>query len=97
MTNAHLEMTGRKPAVDAVKFNGLFWLLGRLSVSVIDWMMGMAAGRTEFDDLNETQLLDLGVRRVARRERWLDGSETPFFGDSEYRSAANIARESEGG
>jgi hypothetical protein len=59
-------------------------------------MMEMAAGRTELDDLNEAQLLELGVSRVARRERWLDGGETPFFGESDYRIAANISREGKG-
>jgi MFS family permease len=68
--------------------DGLLRLLGRLDTLATRWRIwgGSRAIRGEIDDLSERQLLEMGIGRVARRERWLDGSETRLPMDYiEYR------------
>lgn len=75
--------------------NGLLRLLGRLSTLATQWRIwgGRLAIRGEIDDLSEGQLLELGISRVARRERWLDGCETRFPMDYfEYRIDPDVSR-----
>lgn len=67
-----------KPLGEHITTSGLLRLLGRLGILATHWKIwgGRLAIRGENDDLSEGQLLELGICRVARRERWLDGCET---------------------
>lgn len=62
-----------KPLGEHTAADGLLRLLRRLGLLATHWKIW---GGGENDDLSEGQLLELGICRVARRERWLDGCET---------------------
>lgn len=54
---------------------------------LLGWLGALASVRSEaaasgpgvaLDELSEAQLQDIGIGRVARRARWLDGLEAPL-------------------
>ncbi|MBB4189654.1 hypothetical protein [Sinorhizobium terangae] len=73
-----------KPLAEHTAANGLFRLLGTLATHWRTWR-GSRAIRAEIDDLSDGQVRDLGVCRVARRARWLDGADTRLPMDYFYR------------
>ncbi|MDK1373431.1 MULTISPECIES: hypothetical protein [unclassified Sinorhizobium] len=79
--------------------NGFLRLLGSLGTLAARWKMSGRMRRDgsaiPIDDLSEGQLRELGISRVARRMRWLDGCETQFLIDFEYRIDPDVSRESE--
>ncbi|MBP1882491.1 hypothetical protein [Sinorhizobium mexicanum] len=72
---------------------GFLRLLGRLGTLAARWKTwrGSLAVRAAIDDLSEGQLRELGISRVARRARWLDGCETEFPIDFEYRIHRDVS------
>lgn len=75
MAGQRVEAEIAKPFAEHTIAYGLLRLPGRLGILASHWrMLGGRLGG--IDDLSEGQLLELGISRIARRERWLDGCET---------------------
>jgi hypothetical protein len=62
-------------------------LLGWLAASIAK-RGDMRATQVMLDGMSEAQLEDIGMRRIARRVRWLDCRESPLGIDFDYRGAA---------
>ncbi|WP_342394700.1 hypothetical protein [Sinorhizobium garamanticum] len=81
-----------KPLAGHTAAGGVVRLLGRLGTLATQWRTwrGSRATRGEIDDLSEGELRELGISRVAQRERWLDGRETQFATDYFYRIGPDV-------
>lgn len=85
---ARAELSGETTANCRIK------RLKRLRTWATQWRIWASSPsiRGEIDDLNERQLLELGISRVTRRERWSDGCETQLPMDYvEYRIDADAS------
>lgn len=84
MAVSSLESAAQRSDADRAVGNSPFalwdWLRAFVSACLIH-----GGRRLELDDLSEEQLEDIGVTRAARRERWLDGCESPLTMGFEYR------------
>ncbi|MCV9966707.1 MFS transporter [Pararhizobium sp. BT-229] len=84
-----------KPLAEHTTANGFLRLLGRLGTLAtrLRIWVGCLAIRREIDDLSEGQLRELGISRITRSERWLDGCETGLPMDCfEYRIHPDVSR-----
>ncbi|WP_331374819.1 hypothetical protein [Sinorhizobium chiapasense] len=72
--------------------SGLLRLLARLSTLAIRWRTWGGSPAVGIDDLSDAQLRELGISRVARSVRWLDGCETQLPMDFEYSIHPDVTR-----
>jgi uncharacterized protein YjiS (DUF1127 family) len=82
-----IRFTIAQPADDHIETKGLPKFIqraGRLAASLRQRLCGLSA-RRELENLTEAQLLDLGINRSARRERWIDGREAHLLGQYHHR------------
>jgi hypothetical protein len=62
----------------------VFQKVGSFATRLGQGLCGLTASR-DLEGLTEAQLRELGISRSARRERWIDGSETHLASQYLYR------------
>ena len=72
---------------EGLPLNGLRGLLSFVRSQWATWH-DIRAGREILDAIPESQLQDLGLRRVGDRVRWMDHCETLQLDEFEYRAPA---------
>ncbi|MCA1407353.1 hypothetical protein I6F26_13990 [Ensifer sp. IC3342] len=92
LTGHECEAGIAKPLAEHTTANGLLRLLARLSTLATQWRIwgGSRAIWGKIDHLTDGELRELGISRVARRERWLDGREVRLATDYFYRIDPNV-------